>query len=43
LLGVIRTGQLTANCGWGDDGSTLYITADSMVVKLKTLTKGAGW
>ncbi|MCY7358806.1 MAG: SMP-30/gluconolactonase/LRE family protein, partial [Rudanella sp.] len=28
LLGRIDTGQATANCGWGDDGRTLYITAD---------------
>ena len=28
LLGRIDTGEATANCAWGDDGSTLYITAD---------------
>jgi gluconolactonase len=27
-LGTLRTGEATANVGWGDDGSTLYITAD---------------
>jgi hypothetical protein len=27
-LGTIETGEATANCGWGDDGSTLYVTAD---------------
>lgn len=43
LLGVINTGQSTANCNWGDDGSTLYITADMFLVRVKTLTKGAGW
>ena len=43
LLGVINTGQATANCNWGDDGSTLYITADMFLVRVKTLTKGAGW
>ena len=26
LLGMIATGVATANCNWGDDGSTLYIT-----------------
>ena len=27
-LGTFDTGEATANCGFGDDGSTLYITAD---------------
>ncbi|MBJ06558.1 MAG: gluconolactonase [Verrucomicrobiaceae bacterium] len=43
LLGHILTGQRTANCNWGDDGSTLYMTADFHVCRIKTLTKGAGW
>jgi len=43
LLGLLATGVPTANCGWGDDGSTLYITADKNLVRVKTLTKGAGW
>ena len=43
LLGRILTGQATGNCCWGDDGSTLYITADMFLVRLKTQTKGAGW
>jgi gluconolactonase len=43
LLGRINTGQPTANCNWGDDGSTLYITANMFLVRVKTLTKGAGW
>ena len=43
LLGRILTGQATGNCCWGDDGSTLYITADMFLLRVKTLTKGAGW
>ena len=43
LLGVLNTGEPTANCAWGDDGSTLYITANYFLVRVKTLTKGAGW
>lgn len=43
LLGRINTGQPTANCNWGDDGSTLYITANMFLVRVKTTTKGAGW
>lgn len=42
-LGTLATGVPTANCGWGDDGSTLYITADKQLVRVKTATKGAGW
>ena len=43
LVGRINTGVPTANCNWGDDGSTLYITANNDLVRVKTLTKGAGW
>ncbi len=43
LLGVIATGVATANCNWGDDGSTLYICADKNLTRLKTKTKGNGW
>lgn len=39
-LGTINTGEATANCAWGDDGSTLYITADSFLCRIKTSTKG---
>jgi len=43
LLGVLNTGEATANCAWGDDGRTLYITADSKLVRIRTLTRGANW
>ncbi|WP_128547673.1 SMP-30/gluconolactonase/LRE family protein [Larkinella soli] len=43
LLGRIRTGAATANCAWGDDGSTLYITADMYLCRVKTLAKGPGF
>ena len=39
-LGTLATGVPTANVGWGDDGSTLYITADKQLVRVKTKTKG---
>jgi gluconolactonase len=39
-LGTINTGEATANCAWGNDGSTLYITADMFLCRVKTLTKG---
>jgi gluconolactonase len=40
LLGILHTGQRTANCTFGDDGSTLYITADMFLCRIKTTTKG---
>jgi gluconolactonase len=43
MLGRISTGERTANCAWGDDGSTLYMTADMYLCRIKTATKGAGW
>lgn len=39
-LGTILTGQRTANCAFGDDGSTLYMTADMYLMRIKTSTKG---
>ncbi len=42
-LGTIQTGQPTANCGWGEDGGTLFITANNFLLRVKTETKGAGW
>lgn len=43
-LGRIDTGERTANCAFGgDDGSTLFITADMYVCRVKTLTKGIGF
>jgi gluconolactonase len=43
LLGRLNTGEATANCNWGDDGGTLYITADMFLVRIRTKTKGDGW
>lgn len=43
LLGRIDTGEATANCAFGDDGSTLYITADMYLCRIKTKTKGVGF
>lgn len=42
-LGIISTGEAVSNCAWGDDGSTLYITSDMYLVRVRTSTKGAGW
>jgi gluconolactonase len=43
LLGRIETGEATANCAFGDDGSTLYITADFYLCRIKTCTIGMGF
>jgi len=43
LLGRILTGHLTANCCFGDDGSTLYMTADYYIMRIRTKAKGTGF
>jgi gluconolactonase len=40
LLGRINPGQKTANVGWGDDGSTLYLTSHMLLCRIKTTTSG---
>ncbi|HVX59337.1 MAG TPA: SMP-30/gluconolactonase/LRE family protein [Pirellulales bacterium] len=42
-LGTLRTEQRTANCGWGGDGTTLYITADMYLCRIQTATRGLGF
>ncbi|WP_432199866.1 SMP-30/gluconolactonase/LRE family protein [Erythrobacter sp. W53] len=39
-LGRIHTGKATANCAFGDDGSTLYMTATDKLLRVKTRAKG---
>ena len=39
-LGTLNTGVATANCGWGDDGSVLYITADMFLCRIRLTTQG---
>ena len=43
LLGILNTGEATGNCCWGDDGRTLYITADMYLLRIRTRTCGAGF
>lgn len=40
LLGRIATGKATANCTFGEDGSTLFITAHDSLLRVQTKTKG---
>jgi gluconolactonase len=42
-LGTIMTGQATSNCAFGDDGRTLYMTADDYLMRLKLRAKGIGF
>ena len=42
-LGSIEIGGPTSNVAWGDDGSVLYITADTAVYRIRLNTKGAGF
>ena len=42
-LGTIMTGERTANVAFGDDGSTLYITADHTLMRIRLSTKGLGF
>jgi len=43
-LGTINpdTNDPISNCAWGDDGSTLYMTVNHTLARIKTNTKGAG-
>lgn len=42
-LGSIELGCPTSNVAWGDDGSTLYITAGNAVYRIRLNAKGAGF
>ena len=38
--GTLLTGQATTNCGFGEDGSSLFITADSLLCRVRLATAG---
>jgi gluconolactonase len=42
-LGTVVTGVPTANLGFGDDGATLYITANDTLRRIRTTAKGQGF
>lgn len=42
-LGTFLTGQATSNCAFGEDGRTLYITADHAVLRIRLSTTGNGF
>ena len=39
-LGTIKPGETPANCNWGDDGKTLYITAETGLYRIKLAAQG---
>ena len=39
-LGTIVTGEPTANCAFGDDGQTLYMTANNKLCRIRLRTRG---
>ncbi len=43
LLGRLNTRQRTANCTFGEDGKTLFITADSYLCRVRTLATGVNY
>ena len=42
-LGTIVPGDVVANCAFGDDGSTLYMTVNNKLMRVRTKTKGLGF
>ncbi len=42
-LGTLRTGQPTANCAFGNDGKTLYVTSNHQLLRIRLTTKGNGF
>lgn len=42
-LGTLKTGQATSNVAFGEDGKTLFITADMYVLRIPLSTKGKGF
>jgi gluconolactonase len=42
-IGIFEFDVPTANCAWGEDGSTLYITSNTAIYRIKLNTKGAAF
>lgn len=43
LLGRFDLGAATGNCAWGEDGSTLFITSNHNLFRVRLNTKGRGF
>jgi gluconolactonase len=42
-LGLIQTGTAIANCAFGDDGRTLYLTSHKFIARVRLNTHGVGF
>jgi gluconolactonase len=42
-LGMLLTTKRTSNCTFGEDGSTLFITADDLLLRIRLSTNGIGF
>ncbi len=42
-LGTILTGQATSNVAFGDDGHSLFITADMYLMRVRLKARGMGF
>ena len=42
-LGSLVTTERTSNCTFGGDGSTLYVTADMYLLRIRLNVKGIGF
>jgi gluconolactonase len=42
-LGTLMTGEPTANCAFGEDGSTLFVAANHNLLRIRLDTKGVGF
>jgi len=40
LIGVIDAGRPIANCAFGEDGHTLFLTADDILARVRLKTTG---
>lgn len=43
LLGVIGAGRSIANCAFGEDGRTLFLTAKDTLARIRLKSRGANW
>jgi gluconolactonase len=42
-LGSLETGGIVSNVAWGEDGTVLYVTADTAIYRIRLATRGAGF
>jgi gluconolactonase len=42
-LGTLLTGEPTANCAFGEDGSTLFVASNHNLLRIRLATKGRGF